>query len=464
MNFGIRHPIRRHAEFGTVGQSRSSEFDANWRRMEERDEAPDRQPWRDRGPDHPRRVARWASTPSRSTPRSIGARRTSSWPTQAYPIGPAPAPESYLDIDRLLAAAIRSGADLLHPGYGFLAENADFAERVEAAGLTWVGPPPAAMRLMGSKTESRKLAVDAGVPLIPGLMEPITEISRARGLCRRARAAGAAQGGGRWRRQGNAGGARSRRARERPSSARAPRGRPISATIGSMSNDWSTRARHIEVQVAADRDGNAVYVGERECSIQRRHQKVVEECPSPVVGPDLRRRLGEAALAIVRASGYHSVGTVEFLLDPRRQFLLPRDEHPAPGRAPGHRGGLRRRSGAASRSNSPSAISCRCARRTWCPAATPSSAGSTPRIRCGTSHRRPVGSRSGAPGRARGAGRFRRYGRERRSARLRPHARQAGGVGARSPGCGRAAAAGAVRVSGPRDRHHPDSVPRVWSR
>jgi acetyl/propionyl-CoA carboxylase alpha subunit len=240
---------------------------------------------------------------------------------QSFPIGPAPAAQSYLDMDKLLQAAADSGAQLLHPGYGFLAENADFAEKVEAAGLTWVGPPPVAMRVMGSKTESRKLAGGAGAPVIPGLMEPITEISELEAFVEEnglpVLLKAVAGGGGKGMRTVSGRGelvAAYERAR---SEGQAYFGDPrvyVERLVDSP--------RHIEVQVVADRAGNAVYVGERECSIQRRHQKVVEECPSPVVGPDLRARLGEVALAIVEASNYHSVGTVEFLLDPQGEFYF----------------------------------------------------------------------------------------------------------------------------------------------
>jgi acetyl/propionyl-CoA carboxylase alpha subunit len=239
----------------------------------------------------------------------------------AFPIGPAEAARSYLNMDRLLEVAAESGADMLHPGYGFLAENAEFAERVEAAGITWVGPPPAAMRLMGSKTESRKLAVDNGVPLIPGLMEPIKELGQLEdfvdehGLPVLLKAV--AGGGGKGMRavsdRNDLAGSWERACSE---------GQAYFGDPRVYVERLVDKARHIEVQVAADLKGNAVYVGERECSIQRRHQKVVEECPSPVVDEDLRRRLGEAALALVRASGYHSVGTVEFLVDPDGGFYF----------------------------------------------------------------------------------------------------------------------------------------------
>jgi len=233
---------------------------------------------------------------------------------QAFPIGPAAASESYLNMDRLLDAAATCGADLIHPGYGFFSENAEFAERVEEAGMTWVGPPPAAIRLMGSKTESRKLAIETDVPLIPGMVEPLENLAELEafvdehGLPVLLKAV--AGGGGKGMREVHD------RAELAASFDRArSEGGAYFGDDRVYVERLVTNARHIEVQVAADQHGNAVYIGERECSIQRRHQKVVEECPSPVVGPDLRRRLGEAALAIVKGSGYQSVGTVEFLVD-----------------------------------------------------------------------------------------------------------------------------------------------------
>jgi acetyl/propionyl-CoA carboxylase alpha subunit len=177
------------------------------------------------------------------------------------------------------------------------------------------------MRLMGSKTESRKLAVDQGVPLIPGLMKPIEALDELEAFADehglpvllKAVAGGGGKGMRAVRKRAELAGAWERARSE---------GQAYFGDPGVYVERLVDRPRHIEVQVAADRHGNAVYVGERECSIQRRHQKVVEECPSPVVGPELRRRLGEAALAIVRASGYQSVGTVEFLLDPEGDFYF----------------------------------------------------------------------------------------------------------------------------------------------
>jgi acetyl-CoA carboxylase biotin carboxylase subunit len=240
---------------------------------------------------------------------------------EAYPVGPAPAAESYLSIDRLLEAASRSGAGLVHPGYGFLAENAGFAARVEEAGITWVGPPPEAIRLMGSKTESRKLALEADVPLIPGLVEPLGDVAELEafvaehGLPVLLKAV--AGGGGKGMRT-----VTQHRELESAFNRARSEGKAFFGDDRVYVERLISRPRHIEVQVVADNHGSAVYVGERECSIQRRHQKVVEECPSPVVTPELRRRLGEAALAIVAAASYRSVGTVEFLLDQDGSFYF----------------------------------------------------------------------------------------------------------------------------------------------
>ncbi|HSF04886.1 MAG TPA: acetyl-CoA carboxylase biotin carboxylase subunit [Methylomirabilota bacterium] len=233
---------------------------------------------------------------------------------EAYPIGPAPAGESYLVIERIIRVAKAAGADALHPGYGFLAENAAFAEACAAAGLTFVGPPPAAIRAMGDKTAARRLARRLGVPTVPGTLEPLTSDEDVR---RAARELGfpvmikAALGGG------GKGMRLVPRAEELGPALRLAR-----SEAGSAFGDASVyleraivEPRHIEVQVMADAHGNVVHLGERECSIQRRHQKLVEECPSPVVDAGLRERLGEAACRVVREAGYVNAGTVEFLVD-----------------------------------------------------------------------------------------------------------------------------------------------------
>jgi acetyl-CoA carboxylase, biotin carboxylase subunit len=238
---------------------------------------------------------------------------------EAYAIGPAPATESYLVIERLIDVARRAGADTVHPGYGFLSENAAFAEACAAAGLTFVGPPPAAMRAVGSKTAARRLARDHGVPMVPGTLEPVAGDAEA------ARVAGeigypvmlkAALGGG------GKGMRLVRRAEELSEALRAAR-----AEAGAAFGDaavYFERAledpRHVEIQILADTHGHVIHLGERECSIQRRHQKLVEESPSPLVDAALRARMGEAACRLARAAGYVNAGTVEFLVDAERNF------------------------------------------------------------------------------------------------------------------------------------------------
>ncbi len=233
----------------------------------------------------------------------------------AITIGPAPAPQSYLRIDAIVEAALRSGAEAVHPGYGFLAERADFARACAAAGLTFVGPPPEAIELLGDKVTAKRLAVAAGVPVVPGIERPgltdeqiiawAGEDPARLPLMVKA----AAGGGGR--------GMRIVRALEELPEALAAARREARAGFGDdalLAERYVQRARHIEVQLLADAHGAAVALGERECSLQRRHQKLVEECPSPLVDPDLRTRLGAAAVALAQAAGYAGAGTAEFLL------------------------------------------------------------------------------------------------------------------------------------------------------
>jgi acetyl-CoA carboxylase biotin carboxylase subunit len=240
---------------------------------------------------------------------------------EAYPIGPAPALESYLVIDRLLAVARNAGADAVHPGYGFLSENAAFAEACAGAGLTFVGPPASAIRAMGSKTAARKIARDMGVPMVPGTLDAVASADAARAT---AREIGypvmlkAAMGGG---------GKGMRLVRREEDLAEALRS--ARAEAGAAFGDaavYLERAvvepRHIEIQVLADAHGDVIHLGERECSIQRRHQKLVEECPSPFVDADMRQRMGEAACRVARAAGYVNAGTVEFLVDADRHFYF----------------------------------------------------------------------------------------------------------------------------------------------
>ncbi len=239
----------------------------------------------------------------------------------AVPIGPAPAAESYLDIERLLDAARRTGADAVHPGYGFLAERAEFAEAVAEAGLQFVGPQAQAIRAMGEKTAARRLMAGAGVPIVPGTTAPVEDAEAA---VRQAEALGypvmlkaAAGGGGRGMRRANSASEVRELFRQASSEARSAFG------DGSLYLEkLIERPRHVEVQILADRYGAVTHVGERECSIQRRHQKLIEEAPSPAVSPALRQAMGEAAMQAARAVGYQSAGTVEFLLAPSGEFYF----------------------------------------------------------------------------------------------------------------------------------------------
>ncbi len=220
--------------------------------------------------------------------------------------------QTYLDGAKIIAAAVRSGAEAIHPGYGFLAENAAFARRVLEAGLTWIGPPPAAIEAMGDKLESRRVMQAAGVPVVPGLVQEAGDAAQAQAEARRIgfpiALKAAAGGGGKGIRV-------VRGASEMESAFRA-----ASAEAHNAFGDgrlylerYLERPRHIEVQVLFDGHGQGIHLGERECSVQRRHQKLVEESPSPIVDEELRARLGEMAVAAGRAVGYVGAGTVEFL-------------------------------------------------------------------------------------------------------------------------------------------------------
>jgi acetyl-CoA carboxylase biotin carboxylase subunit len=238
---------------------------------------------------------------------------------EAVPIGPAPARESYLAIDKIVEAAARLGADAVHPGYGFLAENARFAAACADRGLTFIGPSAASIALMGSKTESRRAVRASGAPIVPGAVDPLTGPREAREL---AAAIGypvmlkaAAGGGGKGMRLVMEEAELEAALRETQAESQAAFG--DDAVYLEKRID---RPRHVEIQVLADAHGNAVTLGERECTIQRRHQKVIEECPSPIVDAALRARMGAAALQVVRAADYVNAGTVEFLIDGNRDF------------------------------------------------------------------------------------------------------------------------------------------------
>jgi 3-methylcrotonyl-CoA carboxylase alpha subunit len=251
---------------------------------------------------------------------------------EAYPIGPAPAPESYLNVGRLVEAIERSGAEAVHPGYGFLSESAEFARAVESAGAIWVGPPPGAMDAVGYKVRAKELARKADVPTIPGYdgedegEERLAEEARSIGFPVLVKAS--AGGGGRG----------MRAVAKEKDFVEAVRGarREAEAAFGDGSvflEKLVEEPRHVEVQVIGDSHGNILHLFERECSIQRRHQKVVEEAPSPALDPVLRDSICEAAVRFAREAGYANAGTVEFLLDGEDFYFLEMNarlqvEHP----------------------------------------------------------------------------------------------------------------------------------------
>ena len=240
---------------------------------------------------------------------------------EAVHIGPAPAPASYLDAGKIIDAARSTGCRAVHPGYGFLSENADFARRVAAAGLVFIGPPAEAIALMGDKIASKELAARAGVPVIPGHAGELADEAQARAA---AEAVGypvllkpAAGGGGK--------GMRIVRQPEELAAALAASRQETRKAFGDSRifiERYIEEPRHVEIQIMADASGQVVHLGERECSIQRRYQKIIEESPSPAVSEDLRRRMGQAACALARQAGYVNAGTVEFVLDAGGDFYF----------------------------------------------------------------------------------------------------------------------------------------------
>lgn len=240
---------------------------------------------------------------------------------EAYRAGPSPSRESYLRIDKLMEIARAAGCDALHPGYGFLAENPELARACATNKIVFIGPSPEAMERLGSKTAARQLAARVGVPMVPGTQSAVEILDDAEGV------AGAmgypvllkavAGGGGKGMRVVTA------------ESEMAAAWRDASSEALNAFGDarlylekYVERPRHIEIQIFGDTHGNLVYLGERECSVQRRHQKVIEESPSPVMTPELRRAMGEAAVRLAREAGYTNAGTVEFLVDSERKFYF----------------------------------------------------------------------------------------------------------------------------------------------
>ncbi len=238
----------------------------------------------------------------------------------AFPVGPSPARDSYLHVPKLLAALDASGADAVHPGYGFLSENAAFAESVAAAGAVFIGPPPDAIRSMGDKATARALMQRAGVPVTPGtgvLVDEEAAVAAAREIGFPVMVKAAAGGGG----IGMVPCEDETSLRRGFASAS---GRALSSFgDGSVYLERLVHgARHVEIQIAADAHGGVVHLFERECSVQRRHQKVVEEAPAPRLAPAIRDAMGEAAVRAARAIGYRNVGTLEFLLSPADEFYF----------------------------------------------------------------------------------------------------------------------------------------------
>jgi len=233
---------------------------------------------------------------------------------EAYLIGPGPAPESYLNQERLLETARRAGAEAVHPGYGFLAENADFARACEAAGLVWIGPPAEAIDVMGSKTAAREAMHAAGVPIVPGTTTPVESAEDVRRLGEELGwpiAIKASSGGGGKGLKVVPGPDDAERAYE--SAQR--EGEAYFSDPDVYVERYLEGPRHFEIQILADAHGNVIHLGERDCTIQRRHQKLVEETPSPAVGDELRERIGRLGIEAALAVGYRSAGTIEGLLD-----------------------------------------------------------------------------------------------------------------------------------------------------
>jgi len=240
---------------------------------------------------------------------------------EGYRVGPGPSRESYLVIENVLAAAKQSGCDAIHPGYGFLAENAAFARACADAGIIFIGPSAEAMRKLGSKTAARRLAREAGVPTVPGTLEPIESVEKAERIAIETGfpvALKAVAGGG----------GKGMRRVEREADLAAAWRDASSEALNAFGDarlyieKFLPRPRHVEIQVLGDSRGAMVYLGERECSVQRRYQKVIEEAPSPIMTHELRAMMGQAAVQLARAGGYANAGTCEFLVDEARNFYF----------------------------------------------------------------------------------------------------------------------------------------------
>ena len=240
---------------------------------------------------------------------------------EAYLIGPPPSSQSYLLADKIIEAALKAGADAIHPGYGFLSENAIFAEKVEKAGLIFIGPSPKAIEMMGNKLSAKAAAHEYNVPMLPGTKDPVKDINEAKkiaeGIGFPVLIKAAAGGGG-----------KGMRVVENIEEFEEQMARATGEALSSFGDGsvflekYVAAPKHIEIQVLCDKHENYLYLFERECSIQRRHQKVVEEAPSAVLTPEIRKRMGESAVQIARACQYTGAGTVEFLMDEKRDFYF----------------------------------------------------------------------------------------------------------------------------------------------
>src|SRR5688572_2634631 len=255
------------------------------------------------------------SEPDRDAPH---ARRAD----EAYLLGPGPATESYLVVDKIIEVAKQSGAEAIHPGYGFLAENAAFARACEEAGIVFIGPPPSAIDAMGSKTRAREIMSEAGVPIVPGTTEPVETVEDARkviadsiGYPVAIKAAGG--GGGKGFRV-----AETEDELEKAFEGASREGEKFFSDPTVYVERYLPDPRHVEVQVLADAEGNVIHLFERDCSVQRRHQKLIEESPAPAVDPELRERIGKIGTDAARAVGYHSAGTIEGLFQDGEYFFL----------------------------------------------------------------------------------------------------------------------------------------------
>jgi acetyl-CoA/propionyl-CoA carboxylase biotin carboxyl carrier protein len=244
-----------------------------------------------------------------------------SYADEAYLIGPPAAAESYLKVERLIETAVRAGAGAVHPGYGFLAENAAFARAVESAGLVWIGPPPEAIELMGSKTRARQAMQAAGVPIIPGTTDPVGSVAELLALGEELGypllIKAAAGGGGKGMEE-----VHEPAGAERAFATAQRQGQSYFASPDVYVEKLIVDPRHVEVQVLADAHGNVIHLGERDCTIQRRHQKLVEETPSPGVDAELRARIGQIGVDAARAAGYRSAGTIEGLLTQDGEYFF----------------------------------------------------------------------------------------------------------------------------------------------